>query len=198
MKRHTGLLSISLCHLTLSCSGEKPYRCTKAGCGRAFAEKSTLIRHTMTHTGKRPYKCDWPGCTKTFADRTNVSALPCFSLVVWPGLTLVCCTDQASHVGTHGQQAFPLPEPQVSARFCKRGRAQSTRQRLACGRRGLRTSARAQTRLGLGFGFGMNKQWDCSKACDENSSSRCVTVLMLWCCVLTAVWRRLVCLEKLF
>ena len=32
-------------------TGERPYRCTHSGCGKAFAQQSHLERHMRTHTG---------------------------------------------------------------------------------------------------------------------------------------------------
>jgi uncharacterized Zn-finger protein len=43
---------------------EKPYVCKI--CSRAFAVIGTLRCHERTHTGERPFKCKYPDCDKTY------------------------------------------------------------------------------------------------------------------------------------
>jgi len=53
-------------------TGEKPHKCTFAGCNSQFAETTALKRHYRIHTGEKPYKCRYRSCGKAFADATNV------------------------------------------------------------------------------------------------------------------------------
>ncbi|KAH9951903.1 hypothetical protein B0H21DRAFT_775513 [Amylocystis lapponica] len=55
-------------------TGEKPHICEYPGCARTFGDSSSLARHRRTHTGKRPYKCENPVCDKTFTRRTTLTA----------------------------------------------------------------------------------------------------------------------------
>ena len=52
-------------------TGERPYACDYAGCGKAFAQRFNLVAHVRTHTGTKPYACDYPGCGKAFAQPGN-------------------------------------------------------------------------------------------------------------------------------
>ena len=36
-------------------TGEKPYKCSVAGCGKYFADRTNVKRHEMIHSGMRPY-----------------------------------------------------------------------------------------------------------------------------------------------
>ena len=36
------------------CAGERPFVCEMDGCGRRFAEYSSLHKHSLTHSGTVP------------------------------------------------------------------------------------------------------------------------------------------------
>ncbi len=44
-------------------TGERPYKCTWAGCSYATAQQQHLDTHYRTHTGEKPHKCPWAGCS---------------------------------------------------------------------------------------------------------------------------------------
>ncbi|XP_053142198.1 zinc finger protein 410-like [Hemicordylus capensis] len=45
--------------------GEKPFLCEAQGCGRSFAEYSSLRKHLVVHSGVKPHQCQI--CGKTFS-----------------------------------------------------------------------------------------------------------------------------------
>nr|XP_033806665.1 zinc finger protein 410 isoform X4 [Geotrypetes seraphini] len=45
--------------------GEKPFLCEVKGCGRSFAEYSSLRKHLVIHSGVKPHQCQI--CGKTFS-----------------------------------------------------------------------------------------------------------------------------------
>ncbi|KAA8583390.1 hypothetical protein FQN60_015936 [Etheostoma spectabile] len=48
-----------------SVPGEKPFLCEADGCGRSFAEYSSLRKHMLVHSGEKPHHCGI--CGKTFS-----------------------------------------------------------------------------------------------------------------------------------
>ena len=53
-------------------SGEKPYVCTFAGCGKAYSNSSDRFKHVRTHQEEKPYKCKLPGCRKQYTDPSSL------------------------------------------------------------------------------------------------------------------------------
>ena len=47
-------------------TGDRPFRCEFASCGKAFATGYGLKSHTRVHTGEKPYKCPEEACSKAF------------------------------------------------------------------------------------------------------------------------------------
>ncbi|KAL5486664.1 hypothetical protein EMCRGX_G019175 [Ephydatia muelleri] len=54
-------------------SGEKPNKCTYAGCTKAFSRLENLKIHLRTHTGEKPYVCQYNGCNKSFSNSSDRS-----------------------------------------------------------------------------------------------------------------------------
>ncbi len=54
-------------------TGEKSYVCSYPGCGKRFADHSTLKNHELTHSGEKPHMCSYPGCGKRFAQRSHLT-----------------------------------------------------------------------------------------------------------------------------
>ncbi len=49
----------------------KRYKCSFAGCTKAFKSNSDLAAHLRTHTGEKPLKCKYEGCDAAFAHSSN-------------------------------------------------------------------------------------------------------------------------------
>nr|XP_061781748.1 zinc finger protein 235-like [Nerophis lumbriciformis] len=88
---------------------EKPFACSV--CGRKFARKSILKRHTLTHTGEKPFAC--PLCGRGFSQkscvvshvRTHTGEKPFACSVCGKRFALKAC--MAVHVRTHtGEKPF--------------------------------------------------------------------------------------------
>ncbi|XP_067657260.1 zinc finger protein 768-like [Haliotis asinina] len=52
-------------------TGEKPFRCDFADCGRAFARNEELTRHRRIHSGLRPHTCNT--CGKKFGRKDHLN-----------------------------------------------------------------------------------------------------------------------------
>lgn len=52
-------------------TGEKPYVCTVAGCGKKFTEYSSLYKHHVVHTHSKPYICN--RCGKTYRQTSTLA-----------------------------------------------------------------------------------------------------------------------------
>lgn len=49
-------------------TGERQFKCDKAGCNKSFACKAYLNQHNRTH-GKKVFNCDRTGCNKSFTSK---------------------------------------------------------------------------------------------------------------------------------
>ena len=51
--------------------------------GKGFTQKGSLAKHILTHTGQKPYKCSKDGCHKAFTQyvHNTLSALLCSALL---------------------------------------------------------------------------------------------------------------------
>lgn len=47
-------------------TGDRPFKCEFAECGKAFATGYGLKSHIRVHTGEKPYKCPETNCSKAF------------------------------------------------------------------------------------------------------------------------------------
>lgn len=52
-------------------TGEKPFPCPFANCGKTFARSENLKIHKRTHTGEKPFVCEYPGCNRRFANSSD-------------------------------------------------------------------------------------------------------------------------------
>ena len=52
-------------------TGEKPFPCPFANCGKTFARSENLKIHKRTHTGEKPFVCEFPGCNRRFANSSD-------------------------------------------------------------------------------------------------------------------------------
>ncbi|KAI8885622.1 hypothetical protein K501DRAFT_245582 [Backusella circina FSU 941] len=47
-------------------TGERPFVCTKPGCGKRFSRPDSLTTHIKTHSNVRPFICNVKGCGKAY------------------------------------------------------------------------------------------------------------------------------------
>lgn len=52
-------------------TGEKPHKCTFAGCMKRYSRLENLKTHVRSHTGEKPYQCEIPGCHKAFSNASD-------------------------------------------------------------------------------------------------------------------------------
>eukprot|EP00850_Spirogloea_muscicola_P006399 SM000030S11408 [mRNA] locus=s30:578417:583523:+ [translate_table: standard] len=67
--------------------GDKPFACHYGDCTKRFTEKSKLTRHFLIHTGEKPFHCRYEGCGKSFSLDFNLR----------------------SHMRTHTGEGFACP-----------------------------------------------------------------------------------------
>lgn len=51
-------------------TGERPFKCDEANCGKTFTRNEELTRHKRIHTGHRPFPC--ATCGKRFGRRDHL------------------------------------------------------------------------------------------------------------------------------
>ena len=55
-------------------TGEKPFNCTLAGCGKSFSHKGNLNKHMkLVHFKQRPFKCGFEGCKHACGTRHHMA-----------------------------------------------------------------------------------------------------------------------------
>jgi uncharacterized Zn-finger protein len=55
-------------------SSERPFKCVKSSCGKAFKSKDVLTHHMNTaHSYERPFKCPEPDCDKEYKDQDGLT-----------------------------------------------------------------------------------------------------------------------------
>ena len=102
-------------------TGEKPFQCKVAGCGKRFGRTENLRIHSRVHTGEKPFKCQFPGCEKTFSNSSDrkkhasVHQTGVFECPL-PGCSRTYChaSSMRKHMKTHGKLAVGLKVPKRS------------------------------------------------------------------------------------
>ena len=102
-------------------TGEKPFVCKVAGCGKRFGRTENLKIHARVHTGEKPFKCQFPGCEKTFSNssdrkkHSSVHQTGVFECPL-PGCSRTYChaSSMRKHMKTHGKLAIGLKVPKRS------------------------------------------------------------------------------------
>ena len=65
------IVAINRLSQTMPVEGEKVFTCPT--CNRAFNKKANLKVHSRKHTGEKPYSCSKPGCGRSFMWKSSVS-----------------------------------------------------------------------------------------------------------------------------
>lgn len=123
-------------------TGERPFVCTFANCGKTFIQvsgicfvsgllkligyiqRSALHVHSRVHTGEKPHCCEYPGCGKTFGDssslarhrRTHTGKRPYKCQAPTCEKTFTRRTTLTTHMRTHDPDWEPDPNVYVKAR----------------------------------------------------------------------------------
>ena len=103
-------------------TGEKPFVCKYAGCGKTFGRSENLKIHTRMHTGEKPFKCQFEGCQKTFSNSSDrkkhaqIHMNRVFECPL-PGCERTYChaSSMRKHMKTHGKSAIGLKMPSRTA-----------------------------------------------------------------------------------
>ncbi|VVC40103.1 Zinc finger C2H2-type [Cinara cedri] len=100
-------------------SGEKPNKCTFAGCPKAFSRLENLKIHLRSHTGEKPYSCQFLGCSKAFSNssdrakhqRTHFEQKPYACTVTGCNKRYTDPSSLRKHVKNHSPHLFPKQWP---------------------------------------------------------------------------------------
>ncbi|XP_023575092.1 zinc finger protein 143 [Octodon degus] len=107
-------------------TGDRPYQCEHAGCGKAFATGYGLKSHFRTHTGEKPYRCSEDNCTKSFKTsgdlqkhiRTHTGERPFKCPFEGCGRSFTTSNIRKVHVRTHtGERPYYCTEPGCGRAF---------------------------------------------------------------------------------
>ncbi|KDE04793.1 hypothetical protein MVLG_04757 [Microbotryum lychnidis-dioicae p1A1 Lamole] len=115
---------------TSSIKGDVPDKLFECDdCGKAFARKSDLLRHSHIHSNIRPFVCSFPGCEKDFIQRSALTVhfrvhtgeRPHVCTHLACGKAFSDSSSLARHRRTHtGAKPFQCEVPECGKKFCRK------------------------------------------------------------------------------